>query len=89
MWDNTITPGVYDANGKVVPLLDSKAFSSLKENLKGAAGVDVTGGMLHKIEVCLRMARLGVESFIIDGRKRGDLLKAVLGEEVLGTRVIY
>ena len=80
-----ITDGVYDGRGETIGRLDEAGFDRLSKQIKGSRSVDVTGGMAHKVEECLEMARLGVRSWIINGTRRGDLRKAILGQSVRGT----
>ncbi len=76
----TDAPGVLDERGVVLREVskDSKIF-------KGDAGIDVTGGMLGKVERALKLAELGVDVIITDYRSRGDLIRALRGEK--GTKV--
>jgi len=82
-----ITKGVYDEKGKMVPTITNDSLSCLVEALGDSDGADVTGGVKHKIEECLKMANSGIDSLIIDGRRRGELLKAIVGRKVKGTVV--
>jgi isopentenyl phosphate kinase len=81
------TNGVYDAEGKTVPLINEEIFNGLKKVIGGSGGTDVTGGMMHKVEETLSLARQGIPGLIIDGVEHGSLAEAISGEEVLGTRV--
>jgi len=67
--------------------LDRARFKDLKASLDGAAGIDVTGGMLHKVERMLEAAEHGVDVRIINGMVEGRFEKALLGEEIPGTRI--
>lgn len=82
-----ITKGVYDEKGRTVPIITKESSSYLAKAFGGSDGADVTGGMEHKIKECLKMADSGIDSLIIDGRKKGELLKAILGKKVKGTVV--
>lgn len=76
----TDVAGVKGANGEYQSHLstaDAAAFI--------AAGT-VGGGMIPKVEACLRAAAAGAESLIIDGREPHALLTAVRGA-LAGTRV--
>ena len=53
--------------------------------MKGSSGIDVTGGMLHKVKSLLELAKIGIESQVIDGKKPQTLKRALLGERNLGT----
>ncbi len=82
-----LTNGVYDQNGKTINLINSTNFSRYKDVLTGSHGIDVTGGMIHKVEETLALAKAGVRGLIIDGIEQGSLSQAVMGEAVVGTRV--
>lgn len=81
------TNGVYDATGNTIPLITPSRFQSIQSALGGSSGVDVTGGMIHKVEETLSLAKQGIPGLIIDGIEHGSLAKAVAGERVLGTRI--
>lgn len=72
-------------NAKLIPEINSKNYDEVKKYLGGSAGIDVTGGMLHKVEEMFELAKLGIESEIINGEKEGYLKRALLGERGLGT----
>lgn len=81
------TNGAYDLNGRTIPVISPQNFTHIKQALLGSNGTDVTGGMLHKVEETLKLAKEGIPGLIIDGIENGSLAKAVKGEPVLGTRV--
>ncbi|MDA1079988.1 MAG: isopentenyl phosphate kinase, partial [bacterium] len=81
------TNGVYDAEGKTIPLINGKNFDHYKASLLGSNGIDVTGGMLHKVEETLALAQQGIPGLIIDGIEHGSLSQAVAGKKVLGTKI--
>jgi isopentenyl phosphate kinase len=81
------TSGVYDLDGNTIPEINSANFSVYKQALGGAGGVDVTGGMLHKVEETLELAKQGIPGLIIDGIMHGTLSDAISGKEVKGTRI--
>lgn len=88
------TIGVYDQDGKTIPLINQKNFNQIEKNLNGSHGIDVTGGMIHKVEESLKLAKLGIPSLIIDGIEKGTLSQAIEGKssdsedkKVPGTRV--
>jgi len=86
-----ITDGVFtsdpheDPNAKLISVVDSSNYSDVRRYLAGSAGIDVTGGMLHKIDRIFELTRIGVEAEVINGQKRGHLQRALLGESGLGT----
>lgn len=79
--------GVLDENKNVIKQINSKNFQQIKQNLKKANGADVTGGILHKVEMSLEILKLGIESLIIDGVNVGKLSMAVANKPVVGTYI--
>ncbi len=80
------TDGVYDASGETIAKINPKNFKDFKKNIGGSASTDVTGGMLHKVEESLEIARqLGIKTLIINGTIKRNLQKAILGKVVRGT----
>jgi isopentenyl phosphate kinase len=80
------TDGVLGADGVTLSRLG--AGTALAGEVAGAArGTDVTGGMAHRLETAAELARMGIESWILDGRVPGRLRLALAGEAVPGTIV--
>ncbi|UCH90165.1 MAG: isopentenyl phosphate kinase family protein [Thermoplasmata archaeon] len=84
--------GVYDSdprinkNARLIARMTPERFKELTCGVKNEEpGIDVTGGMYRKIEVCEAIASLGVECIILNGLKKGRLKKALNGEKVIGT----
>lgn len=86
VWLGT-TDGVLDRDGRTLSRIEGEAGDGLPEAVGGSGDPDVTGGMRHRVETALRMASLGVPSWIGDGRATGTLRRAVAGEMEGGTRV--
>ena len=82
------TDGVYDKQGKTIPKISTENFDKVRAEIGGSDGIDVTGGMLHKIEEALTLAKNGIPSVIINGARPGELLNALLGKFHRGTEVI-
>jgi len=72
-------------DAKLIREINSKNYELIKKYLGGSAGIDVTGGMLHKVEEMLELAKAGIESELISGEKENILLRSLLGEKGLGT----
>jgi len=71
---------------KLITEVNANNFSKIRQYLKGANTIDVTGGMLHKVERMLDVAtRCGTEIMIINGTANGRLRDALLGKNVVGT----
>lgn len=81
------TNGVYDESGQTIPMINSRNFKDYQQALREADGADVTGGMMHKVEETLKLARQGIPGLIIDGIVNGSLSSAISGLEVVGTKV--
>jgi len=50
-------------------------------------GTDATGGMRGKLEAAIRLQRLGVDTWIVNGQRPGRLARAVAGKPGAGTRL--
>jgi isopentenyl phosphate kinase len=81
------TDGLYDASGQTVPHLSESGFADAVQAIGAPTGTDVTGGMRHRVETALALARLGVPSLLANGLTPGLLEAALRGEEVVGTVV--
>jgi isopentenyl phosphate kinase len=84
------TDGVYDAAGRTLPRLGADALAGEagdRPAIGAAAGTDVTGGMLHRVETALALAARGIPSLIANGTTPGLLAAALRGEPVVGTEV--
>jgi isopentenyl phosphate kinase len=81
------TSGVYDADGKTIKEINGKNIGQYRQNLGGSGGTDVTGGMLHKVEETLLLAKQGIPGLIIDGIVHGTLSDAIGGKSVKGTKI--
>ncbi len=82
-----VTDGVLNAEGRTIPEVSSDDEAAL-EATGPAAGTDVTGGMRHRLESALALARDGVESLVFDGTVPGRLAAALRWEPAGGTRVL-
>lgn len=83
----TNVDGVYDSKGNIIKKIDSKNFSKYKKYIKGSKNTDVTGGMLHKVEQSLDLAKKNIPNIIINGSKKGNLFKTIIDEKILGTKI--
>ncbi len=82
------TDGLYDREGRTVPRVSATNFGEAAGAIGEPAGTDVTGGMLHRVETALGLARLGIPSLLLNGLTPGLLEKALQAEEVPGTEVV-
>lgn len=76
----TDVEGVLDTSKRLIPRLTERQARSLMNS--GIAG----GGMVPKLEACLKAVRNVGETHIIDGRRPGALLEA-LEDRARGTRI--
>lgn len=83
------TDGVYDKKSKTIRKITSKNFKKFKSSLSGTDGLDVTGGMLHKVQESLKMAKLGVKVYIINGKRRGNFYQAIISRPKTGTLIVH
>jgi isopentenyl phosphate kinase len=74
-----------DSTAKHIPEITRESFGSVRKHLADSDGIDVTGGMVHKIEQALELAGNGSQVEIINGNKPGNLKEALLGDTGLGT----
>jgi len=86
------TDGVWDDAGRTIPRISAETFQHAAQAIGAPAGTDVTGGMLHRVETALGLARLGIPSLILNGLVPGALERALSddegGEETGGTEVL-
>lgn len=75
------TDGVYDQQGKVIPLLTRANFAKFEAALGGSGGTDVTGGMVAKVRAMLSLVsnRPDLRVRIFSGLEEGRVQQA-LGE---------
>lgn len=72
----TDTNGVYDSNGKTIPLITPKNFKSIQKYITGSKNTDVTGGMLLKVKESLRLVKkIDAEVYIMNGFSKGRVTK--------------
>lgn len=80
--------GVYKkGKASVFSEINAQNFEIVKEHLGGSNGVDVSGGMLHKVEECLALTKMGIVSQIVSGMIPNRVRDAILGKNVRGTTI--
>lgn len=82
------TDGLWDAEHRTIPRVSAGSFAQAVQAIGAPSGTDVTGGMLHRLESALALARLGVPSLLANGLTPGLLESALCGDEVPGTKVV-
>ncbi len=78
----TDVAGILDSNGELIAELDLKQARSLQSD------GTVSGGMVPKLETCIRAVEEGVEAVVIlDGRLPHSVLLEIYTEHGVGTRI--
>ena len=84
----TDVDGIYTADpkknekAKLIDVITRANFEEIKSGITGSSNVDVTGGMLGKVE---KLISLRVKTIVINGNIPGRVRDALLGREVEGT----
>lgn len=85
----SIEDGVWDSSKKIIPEINNQNWSEIKKNVSGVVGGDATGGMLHKVEESLEIAKkYGIETWIVSGKVAERVRDAVSGKKVVGTVIV-
>lgn len=74
------TDGVWDENHQIIPEITTKTYSVLQKNFGASRGIDITGGMEHKMSEAIKIASEGMEVVIANG-KTPDILKKIINNE--------
>lgn len=77
--------GVLDEKKEVISQINTLNFPQIKQLIGSSENVDVTGGMLKKVEESMVIAQKGIMSHIINGSKKGNLSRALNGDYSFGT----
>ena len=67
---------------KLIDYVTKQNFHEIRTGISGSSNVDVTGGMLGKVE---RLLNLKNRTIIVNGNVPGRVRDAILGEDVRGT----
>ena len=79
--------GVLDVEKKVVPQITRSNFDQIRKDIEGSGEIDITGGMIVKVEDLLEIAARGVPSYIISGMLKDNLQNCLCGKDFLGTKI--
>ncbi len=81
--------GVLDQNGELVPRITPSALADVRSVLAGSRGVDVTGGMLQKVETMVDLVRdcPSLTVTIADGQRDNILYDLLMNRRKIGTRI--
>lgn len=83
----TDVEGVLDRKGNLIQEITPGSFGSVRKLLEGSKGVDVTGGMLSKVDELIGLARAGISSRIFNAAKKGNVEAFLSGEDNFGTLI--
>lgn len=83
-----LTDGVLDAKKKAVQNISTESFGNIKKDIFSSKTTDVTGGMLHKVEEGISLAKLGIPTVILNGTRKNELLKSLKGKSSKFTTTI-
>jgi isopentenyl phosphate kinase len=81
------TDGAWDENQKTIPVITSKSYSSLQKHFGASGGIDVTGGMDHKMSEAMEIAKVGIHVVIANGNMP-HILKKILNKEYSNCTII-
>ena len=88
-----LVDGVYtedplkNPDAELIPEISKYNINEVRKYLSSSYGVDVTGGMKHKVERLYELAQHGINSIITSCVEKGKLEKILKGEKVDGTFV--
>lgn len=80
------TDGVL-SQGKTIPMINARYYPEIKKNIFNSKNTDVTGGMKHKIEESLKLSKMGIKTYIINGNKRNSLYDILVNKKSSGTLI--
>lgn len=64
-------------------------YEDVKKSIIGSAGIDVTGGMIEKVNKSLELTDFDTDSLIINGTVEGRVKRALLNQDVIGTLITH
>ena len=76
-----------DDSAKLIRKLSLKQLKELKDEIGRSKLVDVTGGMLGKVNELMRAVMHGIPVLIVNGLKPNKIYKALRNERVVGTLI--
>ena len=81
--------GVLNHNGKLIPRITPNSLKDVRSALAKSHGVDVTGGMLQKVETMADLVRHhpSLAVIIADGRRDNVLVDLMIHGREIGTRI--
>ncbi len=80
-------PGVLDDQQEVIPKITHHNFAEIKKYFYKSQQTDISGEMETKVQELLKIAKLNLQTIIVDGSKTGNLQKVLSNQEFVGTIV--
>jgi len=74
------TDGLYDATGATIPTVAAPEVPELLDLIGAPRGVDVTGGMVHRLQTVAALAAEGVPSMLANGHRAGAMHRLLRGD---------
>lgn len=74
-----------DPESEVIKEITPESLNEIEDYLAESSGIDVTGGMIHKVKRMMELTEQGVQTEIVNALRPGYVKRALLGEENLGT----
>ena len=74
------TDGLYDTTGATISTVAAAEAPELLKMIGAPRGVDVTGGMAHRLQTVAALAAEGVPSVLANGQRAGALHRLLCGE---------
>lgn len=72
-------------DGSVVRKMNSCDFRRIKKHIGSSGGIDVTRGMLGKVEELIKLAESGIPSCVFNATKENTVRKFLAGKDTGGT----
>ena len=76
-----------DGSAKLMRNINLEQLEKLKDKIKKSRFIDVTGGMLGKVNELTRVVERGIPILIVNGLKPNKIYKALRNERVVGTLI--
>lgn len=81
------TDGVLDSEGKTRSRISPRDAAPVLKALEASSDADVAGGIRHRVRSAVLLARRGITSWIVNGRREGLVGRALVERSPAGTRV--
>lgn len=79
--------GVLDKKGNVITEITPALFENMKTEVGGSDSVDVTGGMLKKVNESISLAKHKITSIILRGNISGNISQVLISGAHTGTTI--